>query len=230
MTRKRKRRQKVVAFSRCSCAQRVAGRLAGIELDGSSPGNRIFSLSLLHVTPLPLRSFSLCFSLSLYASVLPSPSSVPYRCSSRVRPNLLSPRPTFLSPPHFLYIVMLNSLFLSLSLSFPVKSRRSSSNTPHRTYTRYYYSLILSRSPDSPPPCIFRNAQKILSLVYTLAEDFRQTAHRSPPPSLENNDTTIGDWILQSLFFLRLHSSSGLKRRRSWKIIQTRLFHIARED
>ena len=166
MTRKRKRRQKVVAFSRCSCAQRVAGRLAGIELDGSSPGNRIFSLSLLHVTPLPLRSFSLCFSLSLYASVLPSPSSVPYRCSSRVRPNLLSPRPTFLSPPHFLYIVMLNSLFLSLSLIPSEKPPQQQQHTTPHIHTLLLLSHSLSLSRLATPLHIPERAEDPLSCIY----------------------------------------------------------------
>ena len=164
MTRKRKRRQKVVAFSRCSCAQRVAGRLAGIELDGSSPGNRIFCLSLAHHLPpfaLVLTLFislslSLSFSLSLFTSLC---HSVPYRCSSRVCSNLLA-RPTFLSPL-FLY------RRVKLSPSVPLNSR-SSSNTPHHTtYTpvTLMLSLVLSRSPDSPPPA-YSGTCRGFSLLY----------------------------------------------------------------
>ena len=110
MTRKRKRRQKVVAFSRCSCAQRVAGRLAGIELDGSSPGNRIFSLSLSCTSPLSLcaRSHfvSLSLSLSFYTSVFPSPFLTRFRTGAPLAFALTSS----LAPPSFLPLISSISL------------------------------------------------------------------------------------------------------------------------
>ena len=67
--REKETKAEVVAFSRCSCGQRVAGRLAGIELDGSSPGNRIFSLFPSSLPPSGASPLSLSTSLALCPSL-----------------------------------------------------------------------------------------------------------------------------------------------------------------
>lgn len=156
--KKAKRRQKVVAFSRCSCAQRVAGRLAGIELDGSSPGNRIFYLSRARTPPPSLHTHSLfvhsSFSIPLFLSL--SLSSVPMLLSRSLCALTLSS------------ISSSVIIALSLSLSLYLPRSHTAAAAHHIIYTPVplALSLFLSRSVDSPPPAYSGNAQKILSYIY----------------------------------------------------------------
>lgn len=161
--KKAKRRQKVVAFSRCSCAQRVAGRLAGIELDGSSPGNRIFYLSRARTPPPSLHAHSLfvhsSFSIPLFLSL--SLSSVPVLLSRSLCALTLSSISSS--------VIIALSLSLSLSPSPSFSHRRAAAAAAHHiiyTPVPLALSLFLSRSVDSPPPAYSGNAQKILSYIY----------------------------------------------------------------
>lgn len=158
--KKAKRRQKVVAFSRCSCAQRVAGRLAGIELDGSSPGNRIFYLSRARTPPPSLHTHSLfvhsSFSIPLFLSL--SLSSVLVLLSRSLCALTLS------SISSSVIIALSLSLFLSISLVLTLKSRSSSTSHHIHTGSTSAFSLSLSICRLATP-CILRERAED-SLIY----------------------------------------------------------------
>lgn len=193
--KKAKRRQKVVAFSRCSCAQRVAGRLAGIELDGSSPGNRIFYLSRARTLPPSLHTHSLfvhsSFSIPLFLSL--SLSSVPVLLSRSLCALTLSS--------------ISSSVIIALSLSLSLYLPRSHTEEPQKqhitSYTHRFHQRFLSFSLDlsTRHPLHTPGTRRRFSHIYTLADDFRQTAQRSPPSCFENTKIRSKLNFLISFFF-----------------------------